>query len=97
MGVDLYAGTRPVRISQASSHRVGQGTRPDGAESAAQDASFSKSVLSDHSKDSPGGRAHVGGTQSPGLVVHQAAGLNSGHQPRQHSPKAFVTHLMHDP
>jgi hypothetical protein len=37
---------------------------------------FFESVVRDHSKDPPGGRAYVGGTRSPRSVVHHSAGLH---------------------
>ena len=39
--------------------------------------SFFESVVRDHSKDPPGGRAYVGGTRSLRSVVHHSAGLHS--------------------
>ena len=38
--------------------------------------SFFESVVRDHSKDPPGGRAYVGGTHSLRSVVHHSAGLH---------------------
>ena len=38
--------------------------------------SFFESVVRDHSKDPPGGRAYVGGTRSLRFVVHHSAGLH---------------------
>jgi Zn-dependent alcohol dehydrogenase len=38
--------------------------------------SFFESVVRDHSKDPPGGRAYVGGTRSLRSVVHHSAGLH---------------------
>lgn len=40
--------------------------------------SFFESVVRDHSKDPPGGRAYVGGAHSLRSVVHHSAGLHSG-------------------